>query len=406
MKSTILELNQSRKYAGRTNIKWVILELHNSTNQYNRNGITWKKEYVMKNIDSAKSMPIAVEFLDLEESEPHGHGLSDVKDGVPLFEYSTVVGVTEDAYVDTIEINGESKEVLIGTGYLYNQRYPKFVQWLKSKMYDGDFPDTSVEICAKEGNDVIIYEDGWKEKGRVPMIFDFSGDCLLGIEPADPSAVLLEINANKQNNYKEDFSMSGKDQNSQLVTELNEKIEAKVNEISELKSQLKEVKSAKESEVNELQKQLETKTNELNEQIEEKTSELNSTVEKLKDVESKLEKSEKQVKDMEKELNELREFKQKTENEKIKSELNTKLKTYTDEEKEVVKEKLEKFEKEPTQELANEIVNEINSNIAKKIVEERANAQSNEQNSQQADDIYSDVMETNNDNSPSIEDLY
>lgn len=401
MKGSVLEINQSKKYAGRTYIKWVAHEIYDSEMNYNKNGISWKESYVLNNLESIKGMPIAAEFLDsYEKDEPYGHGLTDIKDGQPLFEDSVVVGATEDAYIDTIEINGEQKKVLICQGYLYNQRYPKFVQWLKSKMYDGNVPDTSIEVSAKEGNDFIIYESGYKEKGRVPMEYDYSGSALLGIEPADNSAVLLELNNKK---YKEENSMSEKD--TKVISELNEKLEARINEINSLKNQVKDLTSAKESEVAELNQQLEAKTNELNEVIEAKTTELNSAIEELKEVKGKLEASESQAKEMETELNELREFKKEATDKELVAELNSKLGKYTDEEKEVAKEKIEACQKEPSSELIKEIVSEINSSIAQKIVEERSKQTKVVENNS-ADDIYSDVIEVNSSEEVSVEDLY
>jgi hypothetical protein len=387
LRGTILELNQHKKVSGRTYVRWVIHEIHPSDEVFNKNGISWIENHVQSNIESAKNMPLCVEFTDSwDKDEPWGHGMSDIKDGSPLFEYSVVVGVTENAYIDTIEVNGESKRVLVGEGYIYNQRYPKFVQWLKSKMFDDDFPETSVEISAKEGNDVIIYENGWKEEGRVPSVYDYSGDAILGIEPADDSAVFLELN-NKFD--KEDKKMAK--ENEQVILELNNKIDDKNTEINGLKDQVK----VKDGEVVELNSKLDTKS-----------TELNSTVEELKEVNTKLEEKTKEFDTMTSEVNELREYKKEVENEKLKSEMNSKLTQYTDEEKESVKEKVEKFNAEPSKKLMDEIVSEINSSIAQKIVEHRKNKQKLETNSNKADDIYSDVYEINNENEDGIEDLY
>ncbi|MET3505602.1 hypothetical protein [Halalkalibacter oceani] len=402
MKGRILELNQSKKFAGRTYVKWVVLEIHNDPTKYNKNGISWKEEYIEKNLESAFSMPLAVEFLDYyKKDEPFGHGMSEIKDGTPLFEDSVAVGTTTNAYIDTVEINAEQKRVMVAEGYLYDQRYPKFVQWLKSKMFDGEMPETSVEICKKEENENIIYESGWKEEGRIPMDFDFSGVAILGIEPSDDTAILLELN-NKIN--KEDIKNMPENQNTQLVSELNEKLETKVNEISELKSQLKDLTSSKDSEINEINQKLEKATSEFNEKIQEKTTELNSTIEELKEVNSKLEEKEKTIEVMEKEVSELRSFKEESTKKELQSELNSKLSTYTDSEKEIAKELIDKCEKEPTNELITQIVNEINSNIAKKIIEQRSKSTTHETNS--VDDIYSDVIEVNNNETPDIEDLY
>ncbi len=387
MKSSIIELNQNKKISGRTYIKWVIHEIHNDNSNYNKNGITWIESNVVNNLDSVKGMPLCVEFIGWDKDEPYGHGMTDVKDGKPLFEDSVVVGVTENGYLDSIQVNGESKRVLIGEGYIYNQRYPKFVQWLKSKMFDGEFPETSVEISAKDGQDVIIYEDGWKETGRIPKIYDYTGDAILGIEPADDSAVLLELNQK----MKEDKKVK------ETVVELNNKIDEQRTEINNLK------------------RDIETKDksiSELNGKVETKETELNSMVEELKDVKSNLEAKETQLselntkkEELEVELNELKKFKKNIEDQKLVGELNQKLTNYSEEEKSVAKEKIEMFNKEPKEEMLKEIISDINSAIAQKIVEGRVKKSSSEANSK-AEDIYSDIYEVNSDEESSIEDLY
>lgn len=374
LKSAILEINNSKKVAGRTYIKWIIHKIHNDTSEYNKNGITWIDKYVQQNIESAKGMPLAVEFLDWEKSEPHGHGETDIKDGEPIFENSIVVGVTENAYIDSVELNGEQIRALIGEGYIYSQRYPEFVKWLKSKMYDGDFPETSVEICKTEGNEFIVYENGWKEKGRVPMVYDYSGDAILGIEPSDDTAVLLELNNKIQSKEEKDM----KDQ----IVELNNKIETKIEKINELNNLVKD----KDGEIAELN----SKVTEKDTKIEEVTSELNSTKESLSA-------KEEEVVTLTSEINELREFKKATENKELVAELNSKLGDYTAEEKEIAKAKIEAFPTSPTADGISEIVNEINSHITRTLIANRKKQAEVELNNSTPEDIYGDVVvETNN----------
>jgi hypothetical protein len=240
MKTSIIELNQKNEVTGRTFIKWVVHEIHENTSQYNENGISWKEQYVLANIESAKGMPICVEFLDWEKSEPFGHGMTSIVDDEPKFENSAVVGITENAYIDTVEVNGRNIRALVAEGYIFEQRYPNFVTWLKSKMYDADFPETSVEICFKKStdNDKIVYESGWIEKGRVPMIYDYTGDAILGIKPSDENAVLLELNHLNSKNNKEEEKLS-KELESQ-ITELNQKLLEADSTIQELNKYKKE----------------------------------------------------------------------------------------------------------------------------------------------------------------------
>ncbi|WGE41026.1 hypothetical protein [Bacillus stercoris] len=382
MRSAILEINNQRKVSGRTFVKWVVLEIHENNTQYNKNGITWIEKYVNANLNSIKDMPLCVEFIDCENSEPFGHGMTEIKDGTPLFENSTVVGVTTNGYIDTIEVNGQQKRVLIGEGFIYNQRYPKFVQWLKSKMFDGEFPETSVEISAVEDSSSIEYDGGYKEKGRIPMRFDFTGDAILGIDPADDAAVLLELN----NNHKEEQSMA-KTQDEALV-ELNNKLNIE-------------------------NKALETKVTELNEALKKKDEELNAAVKAAKDEKAKVEEKEKEIKKAKEEkekadaeLNSLKEFKQNAENEKLKSELNQDLNKYTEKEKSVAKEKIELFSKSPSLELKTQILSEINSSIAQSFIAQRQKNQSTETNSTNDKDIFSEINDAGQESSVSIDDLY
>ncbi|MCY9038963.1 hypothetical protein MOE77_18885 [Bacillus inaquosorum] len=382
MRSAILEINNQRKVSGRTFVKWVVLEIHENNTQYNKNGITWIEKHVNANLNSIKDMPLCVEFIDCENSEPFGHGMTEIKDGTPLFENSTVVGVTTNGYIDTIEVNGQQKRVLIGEGFIYNQRYPKFVQWLKSKMFDGEFPETSVEISAVEGSSSIEYDGGYKEKGRIPMRFDFTGDAILGIDPADDAAVLLELN----NNHKEEQSMA-KTQDEALV-ELNNKLNIE-------------------------NKALETKVAELNEALKKKDEELNAAVKAAKDEKAKVEEKEKEIKKAKEEkekadaeLNSLKEFKQNAENEKLKSELNQDLNKYTEKEKSVAKEKIELFSKSPSLELKTQILSEINSSIAQSFIAQRQKNQSTETNSTNDKDIFSEINDAGQESSVSINDLY
>lgn len=323
MKNRIFELSENKKITGRRYIKWIIHEIYNDPNKWNKNGISWKEQYVLNNIDSLKGMPICVEFLDCDKSEPMGHGLSNTKDNKVLFEYSTTVGTTEGAYIDDIEVDGETIRALIGEGYIYEQRYPNFVDWIKTKLYDKEFPDTLVEICNKANgdNETIIYENNQGGEGRIPMIYDYTGVAIIGIEPSDDKAILIEMNSY---NNKEEEKMS---------------------------------------------KELEEKVSGLTEQVGTLTNE----------------------------LNELRNYKKQNEDKLLVAELNQKLSEYSDSEKEIVKNKVEQFSKEPQQGKINEIINEINSAIAGQVIKARKNP-TNVQH-QKSDAIFGDVFESNSNGS-------
>lgn len=366
-----IEISKANKVTGRREIKAVIHEIYDDSSKYNKNGISWNEQYTKNNIDTVKGMPICVEFLDYDKSEPFGHGETGIKDGRPLFEDSVMVGIFEEGSVEEVEVKGNKIKALVGKGYINEQRYPLFVRWLTSEMYDKKPPEGSVEICAKDGHEAIVYDGGWKEKGRIPQVYDYTGYCILGVEPADDSAVVLELN---KHNKKEENLMDEK-----TILELNNKIETKTNEINELKNDVKE----KEDKISELNKKIEEKDATIEEKTDE-INELNNTI-KTKDEE---------IENITEELNQLKAEKKKLDNEKLVSELNSKLSAYTDEEKEVAKELVEKFNKEPSKELLSDIITEINNAIAKKILEERDKQVKNETNAK-ADDIYGDIYESN-----------
>lgn len=394
MKGTILEISQKNNVSGRRFIKWVIHEIHTSAEEYNKNGISWKEEYVSNNIDTAINMPVCVEFVsDYDKSEPLGHGQSGIKDGQPIFEESVVVGTTEKAYIDNVEVKGKTIRALIGEGYIYEQRYPAFVDWLKTKMFDGDFPETSVEICAKKSEEleVIIYEDGWKEKGRVPMKYDYSGDVILGIEPSDDNAVLLELNSKnikeEQNNMLDE----------KVVLELNNKIEEKTSEINQLRNELKSKDDAI--------KDFEQKVTEINSKVEEKEVEINSAKTELDNITSELNSVKSELEQKTSEINTLsqaiEELKQENKNyadKELVNELNSKLAEYDNADKDSMKEKIEECSKEPSKEKIEAIINEINASIVQRLIEAKKQMQIvSEQNSNKTvEDIYGDIfIETN-----------
>ena len=384
-----IEFSSKKDSVGRRKVKIILHEIHNSNVEFNHNGITWLEQYVKENLSSAEGIPLCCQFLDDDNDVPLGHGEVSEKDGQIIIENSVVVGTVQRAYIDTVEVNGKSIKAVIGEGVVYSNRYPKFIRWMEEKLNNGESVDSSVEIAGLIENDNrIVYEGGYKEKGRIPKIFSYIGHAILSIPPADDNAVLLELNS--KNNIEEDLQMKD------TVVELNNKIDEQRTEINSLQAQVKDN---------------EAKVTELNEKVSVKETELNSTIAELKEVNARLSDKEKELEDekekskkLETEVNSLLAFKQEIENKKLVTELNGKLAQYTEEEKSVAKEKIETFNKEPKAETMNEIISEINSAIAQKIVAERS--KQTEVNSKAAD-IYSDVYEVNSDSEDvSVEDLY
>jgi uncharacterized coiled-coil protein SlyX len=259
----ILEISNSTSKNGRRPIKIALHKIHSDVREVNRNGIHWSKINTENNISSVNGIPICAEFNDDEKRVPLGHGYTSTEriegKDTPLFENSVVVGTIQNGSIEDIEVDGETITALCGIGYLYDQRYPNFVQWVKENLVLSQV-DTSIEIMGKEENDNrIIYEgDECTEEYRIPQIYDYSGVCVLSVLPADSSAIVLECAS---------ANISQKEENNQMTEKEIMEIVAKA---------INETNSAKEN--------VETTISELNTQIVEKDTkitELNASIEEM-----------------------------------------------------------------------------------------------------------------------------
>lgn len=206
----IYEISSKCIIVGRRPIKVVLHEIFPNETEYQENGISWNEQFVLDNLHSVSGMSIVAEFLTEDRDIPYGHGMTDIRedDQLPLFEDATMVGHFDRAYVDDVEIDGVKKRVLIAEGTLDEMRYPKFVSWLREKMAESVVKG-SVEIVGKpEYDGHIVYSGGWKEQGRVPQYYDYSGYAILGVKPADEAAIVMELNNKKTG--KEDQKMDEK----------------------------------------------------------------------------------------------------------------------------------------------------------------------------------------------------
>lgn len=197
MESKILEICQE-DVSGRRKLKIVLHEIYPTENLWNSNGITYLEQYTRDNADTVKGMPLCAEFLDDDKDVPYGHGLTGYKGDLPVFEDSVQVGTFEDWTIEDVEIDGAIHRCLCGIGYINENRYPNFCEWIDSQLAKGNRVFGSVEFAGtKENGGEIIYRDGYKEKGRIPMVYDYSGYCIVSIRPADATAMLLEFEKGK-----------------------------------------------------------------------------------------------------------------------------------------------------------------------------------------------------------------
>lgn len=331
------EISEAKRSDGRRRVKLVLHEIHQDRSHYNKNGISYNEQYVRDNADSIIGMPICATFLDNDKDIPYDHGMTGQDGNMPLFENSVQVGSADGWAIENIQINGEIHRVLIAEGYINQQRYPHFVEWLENKIKDGDTIYGSVEFVGK-GKNKIVYDGEPVENGRVPKIYDYSGYCILTVEPSDDSAILIELNQKT----KEDEKVDEKTLNQIIsavenkITELNTKnadFESKI-------AELNEIISAKDTEIATLTDEKATaETNAC--QKDEKINELNGLVETMTS-----------------ELNELKK------SAKI-AELNSALGDFSDDEKNMAKDKLDKFNADPMGcgIEVNDIVTEINACI-------------------------------------------
>ena len=193
----------------------------NVGSEYNANGCCWIEQYCQANIDSIQGMSLTAEFLDENETELCGHGNTDIKDGLPIFDNATIIGNFERGYITDMEINGVMKRVCVGEGTIDQMRHNNFVQELEKRLAAGDRPDCSVEIVRQPDQEVITYLNGKYETGRVPVLFEYSGLAVLGIVPSDKASVFLELN-NENNEPQEEQNM---DEIKTMIAEIMAKID-------------------------------------------------------------------------------------------------------------------------------------------------------------------------------------
>ena len=362
----ILEINKRISKGGRKNIRMVLLTIHEE-GEMNRNGITWVEQYVLDNLESIKGIPICATFLDEDKEDLYDHGYTETvesEDGKsePLFLNSESVGVIEDAKIEVIEIDGETKKVLVGYGYIFCQRYPNLCEKLESSKVK-----SSIEIMGTDENDrKIIYDGGYKEKGRKPMIFDFTGTCLLGVLEADENCYVLEVAENK--NKEEKLNM---DEN-----KIIEVIQKAITETNAVKADT------------------ETKIAELNSQIEAKDAEIKEANEAKEVAENNASEKDSKIAELEAENVKLKEELAACKKREACEAFDAMLVNYTDDEKKCVESEINAYKENPLDGNADEIISKICRNIVENQKKAEADAKIAEQNEAKENetiDIFSEV---------------
>lgn len=360
----ICEISSESKIAGRRPIKVVLHEIFPDENHYQENGVSWNEEYTQLNLHSVVGMSIVVEFLTEDRDIPYGHGMTEIRvqDELPLFEDATMVGHFDKAYVDDVEIDGVTKRCLVAEGTLDEMRYPKFVAWLREHMAESVVKG-SVEIVGKTENEGrIIYSGGWKEQGRVPQFYDYSGYAILGVKPADEAAIVMELNNRKED--KEEATMDEKTKNelmaavSGAVSEANSKwdeywakVELKDAEISQLRADI----AQKEAEIAQLR------------------ADFDAANAKVSAAEAGLSEANAAKEAAEASLSEANAKIAALEGEAAKAELNAALAPYTEEQRAVAQEEIDAFNADPGSVEINSIIGKICTEMVRSARENRTN---------------------------------
>lgn len=361
----VFEVSSESNISGRRPIKVVLHEIHPDTEHYQDNGISWNEEYTMNNLVSVVGMSIVAEFINDERDMPYGHGLTEIRDNMPIFEDATMVGHFHKAYIDDVMVEGELKRVLVAEGTLDEMRYPNFVNWVKEQMADTGVKG-SVEIVGKPEHDKhIIYSGGWKEKGRVPQIYDYSGYAILSVKPADNSAIVMELNNNTKAMDKEENPMDEK-----MIAEIKSSVAQAVAE-----------SNAKNAEFQE-------KIDELNAQVAQLQGDLDGKNAEIAQLNEKLTQYEADIQDKDAKLSEVNTQIEQMKNEKAVADLNAALEAYTEEQREIAKEEIEAYKANPDAAEINSIVGKICTEMVRKAREEHVA----EQNAMI--DVFSMVEET------------
>lgn len=356
----------------------------------NLNGLAWREKWVLANKDSVIDKSIRVEFLDDERIETWGHGATDIgADMVPHFEDATVIGHFKRAEIENIDFgNGDIRRCLVGYGVVDAMCYPAYVEKLEADFESGEVIHGSVEIIKDSEHETIVYENGYHEESRTPQFYQYSGYAILSIKEADPSAVLLEINENKE------------ESNQMTAEEIKSLVEQTVSELNSQASTIEQLKAdceAKIAEANEARDAAIAEKNELSASAEQIQTALNEAREEISKKYEEIEALYTECETLRKELGEAKA------RERV-GEMNEALSKFTKEEKACVSEELKAFESDPMSVEINSVVSKIYEQIGKTAKAAEANVVVAETNSAKADveDIFGAVEESKDDEDTSI----
>lgn len=354
------EISSKKTKSGRRKFKVILYrifpdscvdEINQVGTMYNKNGITWLREYCENALPSIKGMSLRCEFADDERTELLGHGATDIIDGTPVFEDAVQIGTFTNGYIDEIETDEGVITACIGEGEIDAQCYHNFVTKLDKDIANGIYPHGSVEIMHTDSNDGIVYKYGYVDEGRIPTEFIHSGYALLGIAPADDNAKLIELNEKNKEDSKEMTESEIKALIEQVVTEMLNK----------------------DAELNKCKKEMNEQITEANAQVEAITAEKNALMASSEAIQTALDEARAELgekyneidklygelHELEKELNKARA------RERV-GEMNAAIANFSEEEKAYASAEMEAFMADPIASEINSVVNKIWEGIGKK----------------------------------------
>ena len=356
----------------------------------NLNGLAWREKWVEVNKDSVADKSIRVEFLDDDRIETWGHGATDIgADMLPHFEDATVIGHFKKAEIEDVEFGeNDVRRCLVGYGVVDAMCYPAYVEKLEEDFENGEAIHGSVEIIKDADHDTIIYENGYHEESRTPQFYQYSGYAILSVKEADPSAVLLEINENKEEG------------NQMTAEEIKSLVEQTVSELNSQESAIEQIKA-----------DCEAKITEANEARDAAIAEKNEATASAQKIQEALDQVHEEMRQKDEEMSRLyaeaevlrRQLGEAMARERV-GEMNEALSKFTDEEKACVSEELKAFEADPMSVEINSVVSKIYEQIGKNAKAAEAEAVVVEQNSANADvdDIFGAVEESKDEEDTSI----
>lgn len=333
--------------------------------QYNKNGISFLEKHCEKQLESIKDMSVTVCFLDDERTQIYDHGFTEMntQDGLPTFDNATTIGHFNRGYIDDVIIDNEKVRAVLGEGYLDEMRYHSFIEKLSGELSKGSSVEGSIEIFRDENHDTIVYENGYREQGRIPLFFMHSGWAMV-MNPADTNSQLIELN---NRNKEEDPKMD----------------EAKIMEI--VQKAIMEMNSSKAD--------TETKIAELNALIEAKDAEIKELNAEKEATKADADEKDKKIKDLEEDKDNLSKEVNECKKKELNSELDAKLERYSEEEKKYAESEINSYKANPLEGDADSIILKVKAGIGEraKAAEEAKVTELNSVNSKETIDIFSEV---------------